>query len=153
MLPRRVGRAGFLFRRKHPDIARFRWIRRLPWPLRVVVASRPFRRIADFAQSVGDLQPMGCYYYLRNSEAFWEGFREAARETEISSNGPHATPKPVTEKTATAVTSTEQGTVEPTPAQRAELDRRLEAYRTAPNEGAPWDDVKDRLGDCGERPS
>ena len=110
---RRVGRGGFLFRRKHPDIARFKWIRRLPWPLRVVVASRPFRRIAAFAQSVGDSQPMSYYYYLRNSEAFWEGFREAAREAEISSNGPYTAPKPVTEKTATAVTYTEQGTVEP----------------------------------------
>ena len=32
-----------------------------------------------------------------------------------------------------------------TPAQREELDRRLEAYREDPGAGDPWDVVKERL--------
>ncbi|MGO9570184.1 MAG: addiction module protein [Desulfomonilaceae bacterium] len=32
-----------------------------------------------------------------------------------------------------------------TEAQRDELDRRLEAYRTAPQEGASWEEVKNRV--------
>ncbi len=91
---RRVGRAGFLFRQKHPAMARFKWIRRLPWPLRIVVAGQPYRRIARFAQHVGDPQLMGLYYYLLNSEAFWEGFREAAKEAEVSLRGLPAPLKP-----------------------------------------------------------
>jgi len=32
-----------------------------------------------------------------------------------------------------------------TEAQRAELDRRLEAYRKDPNQGSPWPVVRDRI--------
>jgi putative addiction module component (TIGR02574 family) len=32
-----------------------------------------------------------------------------------------------------------------TPAQRAELGRRLEDYRLHPEEGSPWDDVRSRI--------
>jgi putative addiction module component (TIGR02574 family) len=35
--------------------------------------------------------------------------------------------------------------VEVTPAQRAELDRRLEAYRDDPKAGDPWEVVKARI--------
>ncbi|MCO5062094.1 MAG: addiction module protein [Kiritimatiellae bacterium] len=35
--------------------------------------------------------------------------------------------------------------VELTPAQKAELDRRLEAYHRNPGEGTPWDIVKERI--------
>ena len=31
------------------------------------------------------------------------------------------------------------------PAQREELDRRLEDYRKHPDEGSPWDEVKSRI--------
>ena len=30
--------------------------------------------------------------------------------------------------------------------QKAELDRRLESYRLNPNEGSPWDAVRERIG-------
>lgn len=39
----------------------------------------------------------------------------------------------------------EQEAVEVTPAQREELDRRLEAHRAAPGEGTSWEEVKRRL--------
>jgi len=77
---RRVGRAGFLFSLKHPAAANHRWIRRPPQPIRWILRSRPYLKIAAFARNLGDPQLMGYYYYLLNSEAFWEGFREAARE-------------------------------------------------------------------------
>lgn len=32
-----------------------------------------------------------------------------------------------------------------TDAQRAELDRRLEAHRKSPDAGSPWEDVKGRI--------
>lgn len=32
-----------------------------------------------------------------------------------------------------------------TEAQRDELDKRLRAYRTAPEEGSPWEEVKNRV--------
>lgn len=32
-----------------------------------------------------------------------------------------------------------------TPAQEAELDRRIDAFEADPNRGAPWDEVKLRL--------
>lgn len=32
-----------------------------------------------------------------------------------------------------------------TPAQREELDRRLEDYRQHPDEGSPWEVVRDRI--------
>ena len=32
-----------------------------------------------------------------------------------------------------------------TPAQRDELDRRLEDYRRHPGEGSPWDEVRNRI--------
>ncbi|MDA1316043.1 MAG: glycosyltransferase family A protein, partial [Acidobacteria bacterium] len=76
----RVGRAGFLFQQKQRAVARFRWIRRLPWPLRVVVGSRPYRAVAEFADGLGDGELIAPYYYLHNSEAFWEGFRAARAE-------------------------------------------------------------------------
>ena len=105
---RRVGRAGFLFRQKHPAVARFKWIRRLPWPLRIVVVGQPYRRIARFAQHVGDPQLMGLCYYLLNSEAFWEGFREAAKEAEVSLRGLPAPPKPLGDAAATTVSGEQQ---------------------------------------------
>jgi len=37
------------------------------------------------------------------------------------------------------------GAVELTEAQRAELDRRLEAYRRDPKAGSPWAEVKARI--------
>ena len=37
------------------------------------------------------------------------------------------------------------GAVELNPAQRAELDRRLEAYRRDPKAGSPWAEVKARI--------
>ena len=77
---RRVGRAGYLFQRKHPGEANFKWIRRLPLPLRAMCATRAFRRVAELAARSGDMEPLGMYYYYRNSEAFWEGFHEAAEE-------------------------------------------------------------------------
>jgi rhamnosyltransferase len=83
---RRVGRAGYLFRRKHPDKANFKWIRRLPWPVRLLVSSRPYGRIAYFAERQGNPGPISYYYYLRNSEAFWEGFREASAGQEIGAS-------------------------------------------------------------------
>ncbi|OHB71460.1 MAG: hypothetical protein A2V70_08115 [Planctomycetes bacterium RBG_13_63_9] len=43
--------------------------------------------------------------------------------------------------------ATEQASLPVTPAQQAELDRRLEAYDRCPEEGASWDEVKDRLRD------
>ncbi len=39
----------------------------------------------------------------------------------------------------------EQQAVEVMPAQREELDRRLDAHRAAPGEGASWEEVKKRL--------
>jgi putative addiction module component (TIGR02574 family) len=39
----------------------------------------------------------------------------------------------------------EQGTLPLTPAQEAELDRRLESYRQSPTAGASWDDAKARI--------
>jgi rhamnosyltransferase len=77
---RRVGRAGFLFQQKQRAVARFRWIRRLPWPLRVVVGSRPYCAVAEFADRLGDSDLIAPWYYLQNSEAFWEGFRAARAE-------------------------------------------------------------------------
>ena len=77
---RRVGRAGFLFQQKQRAAASFKWIRRLPWPMRVVVASQPYRFVAEFADRLGDGGLIGPYYYFRNSEAFWEGFRTARAE-------------------------------------------------------------------------
>ena len=35
--------------------------------------------------------------------------------------------------------------IELTEAQKAELDRRLEAHRTDPSAGAPWSVVRDRI--------
>ena len=35
--------------------------------------------------------------------------------------------------------------VDITPQQRADLDRRLEAYRADPTRGTPWEQVRDRL--------
>ena len=77
---RRVGRAGWRFQRKHPMEANFKWIRRMPLPRRARCGSRAFRRIAEFAARSGDLGPLGMYYYYRTSEAFWQGFQEAAAE-------------------------------------------------------------------------
>ena len=37
------------------------------------------------------------------------------------------------------------GAIELTEAQRAELDRRLEAYRRDPKAGSPWAEVKARI--------
>ena len=76
----RVGRAGFLFQQKQRSAANFRWIRRLPWPLRVVVGSQPYRAVAEFADRLGDPDLIAPYYYFRNSEAFWQGFRAAQAE-------------------------------------------------------------------------
>ncbi len=39
----------------------------------------------------------------------------------------------------------EQEPLEPTEAQRRELDRRLEAYQNSPEDGASWEEVKGRL--------
>jgi putative addiction module component (TIGR02574 family) len=39
----------------------------------------------------------------------------------------------------------EQAVVPLTPAQEAELDRRLEAHRQSPNQGASWEEVKARI--------
>jgi putative addiction module component (TIGR02574 family) len=39
----------------------------------------------------------------------------------------------------------EQAAVPLTSAQEAELDRRLEAHRQSPHEGASWEDVKARI--------
>jgi putative addiction module component (TIGR02574 family) len=41
--------------------------------------------------------------------------------------------------------ATEQGAVPLTSAQEAELDRRLEAHRQSPHEGASWEEVKARI--------
>ncbi len=35
--------------------------------------------------------------------------------------------------------------VDVTPQQRADLDRRLDAYRADPTRGSPWEQVRDRL--------
>ena len=104
---RRVGRAGFLFRAKHPKAARFTWIRRLPWPVRMIVAAHPYRRIAEFAQRVGDPLPMGLFYYLRNSEAFWEGFQEAAAESENTQLRQSVTPTALAIQSAHGVVASE----------------------------------------------
>jgi glycosyltransferase involved in cell wall biosynthesis len=77
---RRVGRAVVLFQQKHRSFANFKWIRRWPWPLQTIVGSRPYRSVAAFAERLGDLDLIAPYYYLRNSEAFWDGFREAQDE-------------------------------------------------------------------------
>lgn len=77
---RRVGRAGVLFQQKHRAVANFKWIRRQLWPLRVIVSSRPYRAVADCAARLGDIDLIAPYYYFRNSEAFWDGFREARDE-------------------------------------------------------------------------
>jgi putative addiction module component (TIGR02574 family) len=39
----------------------------------------------------------------------------------------------------------DEGSVEITPEQRAELDRRLAAHDAAPDEGSSWDEVRSRL--------
>jgi putative addiction module component (TIGR02574 family) len=39
----------------------------------------------------------------------------------------------------------EQSAIPLTPAQAAELDRRLEAHRKSPHEGASWEEVKARI--------
>lgn len=39
----------------------------------------------------------------------------------------------------------EQGAVPQTTAQREELDRRLQAFESAPTEGSSWSDVKSRI--------
>jgi GT2 family glycosyltransferase len=77
---RRVGRAGYLFQQKHPGEANFKWIRRMPLPVRAMCGSRAFHRLAEFAGQMGDPEPLGMYYYFRNSEAFWQGFHDAAAE-------------------------------------------------------------------------
>jgi putative addiction module component (TIGR02574 family) len=41
--------------------------------------------------------------------------------------------------------ATEQVAVPLTPAQEAELDRRMEAHRKSPQEGASWEEVKARI--------
>jgi putative addiction module component (TIGR02574 family) len=41
--------------------------------------------------------------------------------------------------------SSEEEALEVTDAQRAELDRRLEAHAASPDDGLPWDEVRDRL--------
>jgi len=41
--------------------------------------------------------------------------------------------------------ASEQAVVPLTPAQEAELDRRLEAHRRSPNQGASWEEVKARI--------
>jgi putative addiction module component (TIGR02574 family) len=41
--------------------------------------------------------------------------------------------------------ASEQAAIPLTPAQEAELDRRLEAYRKSPQEGDSWEDVKARI--------
>ncbi len=58
---RRVGQSAKIFERKQPLRARFRWIRRYPAPLRWLAA----RGWAG----------QNRYFYWRNSEAFWEGYR------------------------------------------------------------------------------
>ena len=73
----RLGQAARVFARKQPDYARFKWIRRLPAPLRSIVGSSVYRRIADFAADRGDLALIGAYYYHRNSEAFWTGYADS----------------------------------------------------------------------------
>jgi GT2 family glycosyltransferase len=77
---RRVGRAGYLFQQKHPGEANFKWIRRMPLPVRAMCGSRAFHRLAEFAGQLGDPEPLGMYFYFRNSEAFWQGFHDAAAE-------------------------------------------------------------------------
>jgi hypothetical protein len=52
----------------------------MPLPVRAMCGSRAFHRLAEFAGQLGDPEPLGMYYYFRNSEAFWEGFHEAAAE-------------------------------------------------------------------------
>jgi len=39
----------------------------------------------------------------------------------------------------------DQGQLELTPAQQAELDRRLAEHKASPDRGSPWSDVKRRL--------
>jgi putative addiction module component (TIGR02574 family) len=39
----------------------------------------------------------------------------------------------------------EQEALEVTDAQKAELDRRLEAHAASPSGGMPWDELRDRL--------
>ncbi len=73
----RVGQAAREFARKQPSYARFNWIRRLPAPLRPIVASSGYRRIGEFAAARGDLGLIGAYYYHRNSESFWAGYAES----------------------------------------------------------------------------
>jgi GT2 family glycosyltransferase len=73
----RVGQAARVFARKQPTYARFKWIRRLPGPLRAIVSSSAYRRIAEFAADRGDLTLIGAYYYHRNSEAFWAGYADS----------------------------------------------------------------------------
>jgi putative addiction module component (TIGR02574 family) len=41
--------------------------------------------------------------------------------------------------------ATEESEIPVTPAQKEELDRRLEAFRQSPNEGSTWEEVKARL--------
>jgi hypothetical protein len=51
-----------------------------------------------------------------------------------------------TKESADVPTNTcEQAAVPLTPAQEAELDRRLEAHRQSPQEGASWEEVKARI--------
>ena len=58
---RRVGQSARIFERKQPRHAQFKWIRRYPPPLRWLAA-------AGWAGQ-------DRYFYHRNSEAFWEGYR------------------------------------------------------------------------------
>lgn len=39
----------------------------------------------------------------------------------------------------------DQESLELTEAQKRELDQRLEAYQAAPEEGSPWEEVKQRI--------
>lgn len=39
----------------------------------------------------------------------------------------------------------EGAVIEPTEAQKAELDRRLQRHRENPEEGSPWEEVEERL--------
>lgn len=39
----------------------------------------------------------------------------------------------------------DQESVKPTEAQRQELDRRLEAYHTSPEEGSSWEEIRRRI--------
>ncbi len=59
---RRVGQSARIFERKQPPRAQFKWIRRYP---------PPFRWLAATGWAGQDR-----YFYYRNSEAFWEGYRQ-----------------------------------------------------------------------------